>query len=227
MRTGTKVAIGVGAAVVVVGVVAGIYGPGLYANWANEAADAEPTLEESMAPLPDAGTVEGTWTVGAGSFAGYRVDEVLQGEDVTVTGRTEEVTGDVTVAGGAITEAGIEVDMASVATDEAPRDEYFRGQALEVDTYPTALFELTAPAELESGATAVELTGDLTIHGVTQPATVEAELAGDAADGGPVQVVGSVPITFADFGVEAPDLGFVSVEDQGSIEFSLQLESAQ
>ncbi|MBE1877376.1 YceI family protein [Myceligenerans pegani] len=225
MRTGTKVAIGVGAAVVAVGVVAGIYGPGLYADWASEAADDEPTLEASMEALSDTEAVEGTWTVGDGSFAGYRVDEVLQGADVTVTGRTEEVTGDVTVADGAITAAGIEVDMASVATDEARRDEYFRDQAMEVGTYPTALFELTAPAELEPGATAVELTGDLTIHGVTQPATVEAEVAGDAAGGGPVQVIGSVPITFADFGVEAPDLGFVSVEDEGSIEFSLQLES--
>lgn len=222
-----KVAVGVGAAVVVVGVVAGIYGPGLYADWASGAADDEPTLEASMAPLPDADTVEGTWTVGEGSFAGYRVEEVLQGADVTVTGRTEEVTGSVTVADGAITAADVEVDVASVATDETRRDDYFRDQAMEAATYPTAIFELTDPAELESGATAVELTGELTIHGVTQPATVEAEVAGDAAGGGPVQVIGTVPITFTDFGVDAPDLGFVSVEDQGSIEFSLQLESGQ
>ena len=31
------------------------------------------------------------------------------------------------------------------------------------------------------------------------------------------------PATFADFGIEAPDLGFVSVEDQGSVEFLLRL----
>ncbi|RPF22615.1 YceI family protein [Myceligenerans xiligouense] len=225
MRTRMKVAIGAGAAVVAVGVVAGIYGPGLYADRASEAADDEPTLGTSMAPLADTEAAEGTWTVGDGSFAGYRVEEVLQGADVTVTGRTEEVTGSVTVTDGTITAAGIEVDIASVATDETRRDQYFRDQAMEADTYPTAIFELTDPAELRSGATAVELTGDLTIHGVTQPATVEAEVAGDASGGGPVQVIGSVPITFTDFGVEAPDLGFVSVEDEGSIEFSLQLRS--
>lgn len=227
VRTGMKVAIGVGAAVVAVGVVAGIYGPGLYADRANEAADDEPTLQASMAPLSDTEAVEGTWTVGEGSFAGYRVDEVLQGADVTVTGRTEDVTGSVTVADGAITAADVEVDVTSVATDEARRDEYFRDQAMEVDTYPTAVFELTDPAELETGATSVALTGDLTLHGVTRPATVEAEVAGDAAGGGPVQVIGSVPITFTDFGVEAPDLGFVSVEDEGVIEFSLQLETQE
>ena len=38
-----------------------------------------------------------------------------------------------------------------------------------------------------------------------------------------VQVVGSVPITFSDFDVEAPSLGFVTVDDAGSVEFGLDL----
>ena len=227
MRRGTKVAVGVGAAVVVIGGAAAIFGPGLYADWANSAAADAPTLEQSAVPLPDAEAAAGTWTVSDGSFAGYRVEEVLQGEDVTVTGRTEDVTGSVTVADGAITDATIEVDVASVATDEANRDAYFRDEAMEADEFPTATFELTEPAPIEEGATAVELTGDLTIHGVTQPATVQAEVAGDATSGDPVQVIGSVPVTFADFDVEAPSLGFVTVEDEGSIEFSLQLQPGQ
>ncbi|MFD6446893.1 YceI family protein [Promicromonospora sp. NPDC060204] len=227
MRTGAKVGIGVGAAVVVIGGAAAIFGPGLYADWANEAAAEEPSLAASAAPLPDAEAAAGTWTVTDGSFAGYRVEEVLQGEDVTVTGRTEDVTGSVTVADGAISAADITVDIASVATDEANRDGYFRDTAMEVGQFPTATFVLTEPAPIEAGATAVELTGDLTVHGVTQTATFDAEVAGDATSGDPVQVVGSVPITFEDFGVEAPDLGFVTVEDEGSIEFSLQLAPGQ
>lgn len=227
MRTGTKVAVGIGAAVVVVGGAAAIFGPGLYADWANSAAADEPTLEQSAVPLPDADAAAGTWTVADGSFAGYRLDEVLQGQDVTVTGRTEEVTGSVTVGDGSITDATVEVDIASVATDESNRDAYFRDEAMEADEFPTATFVLTEPAPIEEGATSVELNGDLTIHGVTQPATVEAEVAGDATTGEPVQVIGSVPITFADFDVEAPSLGFVTVEDEGSIEFSLQLQPEQ
>lgn len=227
MRTGAKVGIGVGAAVVVIGGAAAIFGPGLYADYANEAAADVPSLEASAAPLPDADAAAGTWTVSDGSFAGYRLDEVLQGEDVTVTGRTEDVTGSVTVADGAITAADVEVQMATVATDEGNRDAYFRDNALEVEQFPTATFVLTDPAPIEEGATSVALTGELTVHGVTQPATVDAEVAGDATTGDPVQVVGSVPITFADFDVEAPDLGFVTVEDEGSIEFSLQLAPGQ
>jgi hypothetical protein len=38
-----------------------------------------------------------------------------------------------------------------------------------------------------------------------------------------VDVSGSVPVTFADHGIEAPDPGFVRVEDRGSIEFLLHL----
>nr|WP_245542796.1 hypothetical protein [Pseudoclavibacter soli] len=37
---------------------------------------------------------------------------------------------------------------------------------------------------------------------------------------------GSIPITFADFGVTAPSLGFVSVEDHGEVEFLLNLAQA-
>jgi hypothetical protein len=44
------------------------------------------------------------------------------------------------------------------------------------------------------------------------------------ADGG--QIVGSIPITFQDFGVQAPSLGFVTVEDHGSVEFSLDVAKA-
>ena len=132
---------------------------------------------------------------------------MLQGEDVTVTGRTEDVTGAVTVADGSITEAEHRGGHRDRRDRRGARDAYFRDNAMQAGEFPTATFELTEPATIEEGATAVELTGDLTVHGVTQTATVEAEVAGDAASGDPVQVIGSVPITFADFDVEAPYLG--------------------
>ncbi|MFF2268656.1 YceI family protein [Cellulosimicrobium cellulans] len=225
MRRRTKVLVGVGVGVVVLGGAVVAVGPGLYADWNNRAAAEEPALDASSgdAGALDPGSLAGDWTVADGSYAGYRVHEVLQGEDVTVTGRTDEVTGSFTVADGALTEATIEVDMASVATDEPPRDAYFRGDALEVGTYPTATFSLTSPVELPAGSADVELAGNLTIHGVTQAVTVEAQV-GTTADG--VQVVGSVPITFSDFGVEAPSLGFVTVDDAGSVEFGLDLVPA-
>ncbi|WP_328530637.1 YceI family protein [Nocardioides sp. NBC_00368] len=220
MRTRTKAMVGIGAAVVVVGGVAAIFGPRWYADRAEDAAADKPSLSASAAPADGADST-GTWTVSDGSYAGYRLDEVLRGEDVTVTGRTEDVTGEVTIAEDEVTAASIEVKVATIATDSGNRDGYFRDNAIEAEKFPTATFELTQPAALEAGATEVELVGDLTVHGETKSVTVDAEVGGDGASA--LQVVGSVPITFADFGVEAPNLGFVSVEDTGSVEFSLEL----
>jgi len=222
MQQRTKVWTGIGAGVVALGVVAVVVGPGLYADWGNSRADAAPTLEASATGEPVQAT-DGTWTVTDGSFAGYRLEEVLRGQDVTVTGRTEQVTGTVTVEDGRLTAGEIEVDMASIATDQPPRDTYFRDQAVQVRSFPTATFTLTEPADLGDGATGVQLTGDLTIRDVTQQVTVDAQVA---ASGDTVQVVGSVPVTFADFGIEAPSLGFVTVEDTGAVEFDLRLTAS-
>ncbi len=213
-----------GAAVVIGGTAAVTWGPALYADWANRAAADVPALDPTGTALP--GTdLDGVWVVGAGSYAGYRVHEVLRGEDVTVTGRTDPssdaVTGSVTVADGTVTDAEVVVDVAGVATDEPPRDAYFRGTVMETGTYPTATFELTEPADLPDGDATVELTGDLTIRDVTREVVVEAQVA---ATGVGAQVVGSVPVTFSDYGVEAPALAFVRVDPEGSVEFSLQLE---
>jgi polyisoprenoid-binding protein YceI len=210
------------AAIVVLGIAGTVWGPGLYADWANANADAAPVLDVAdKAPVADPGGLDGAWTARSGSFAGYRVNEVLRGEHVTVTGRTEQVEADVTLDAGTVTAATVTVDMASIATDEPPRDQYFRSTALSTGTFPTATFALTAPAALPDGATAVDLTGDLTIHGVTHQVTVHAQVAQPGSDA--LQVVGSVPLTFADYGVRAPALGFVTVEHTGSVEFSLAL----
>ncbi len=220
MSRGKKALLGASAAIVVLVIAGLIWGPGLYADWQNNRAEAAPSIDHSGDPLTDPAQLDGRWTAQPGSFAGYRVDEVLRGEHVTVTGRTEQVEADVVVDNGTLTEATITVDMASVATDQPPRDSYFRSTALATDQFPTATFTLTDPAELDEGARSADLTGDLTIHGVTQPVTLTAEIAATADQ---VQVAGNIPITFADYDVEAPSLGFVKVEETGSVEFSLVL----
>ena len=210
-----KVLIGLGIACVVI-VVGVLVGTRVYGNWVNSRADAVPTLSASAA----AGELDGDWSVAENSFAGYRVNEVLNGQDVTVTGRTPDVAGQIGIADSTLTSATVEVELATVATDESARDDYFRSQALNTDEFPTATFELTAPVEVAADGGDLALVGDLTIRDVTQEVTVTAQAA-TAGEG--LQVVGSVPITFADYDMQAPDLGFVVVEDTGSIEFSLEL----
>ena len=216
------------AVVVVLLAVAAFVGPRIYAAVESDRA-AAPLLPETAATAvsasgaSDDATLEGAWTVAPGGTAGYRVDEVLNGQQITVTGRTEEVTGDLTVDGGQLTAGTVSVDLASVATDSGARDGQFRDSVVDVAQFPTADFTLTAPVGLgglEVGATlAVELTGTLALHGATQDVTVPATVQRTAQDS--VTVTGSVPVTWSDYGVQAPDLGFVSVEDDGTLEFEV------
>ncbi|AWB96592.1 YceI family protein [Agromyces badenianii] len=233
MQKRTKIiTVSIIAGALVLGATAAIAGPIVYRDLIVGEADAAPSV--TTTPQGSSGTGEaasdlsGDWAVVDGSFAGYRVDEVLNGTDVTVTGHTEDVTGTLTVDGLTLTSASIEVDVASIATDSGNRDEYFRSSALRTDEFPTAAFVLTEPITVGSAPTVgkvqtVQATGDLTLAGVTRSVTVDLEAVLNGADG---QVAGSIPIIFADFGVEAPNLGFVSVEPTGFVEFSLVLARA-
>ncbi|NDL60271.1 YceI family protein [Phytoactinopolyspora mesophila] len=169
--------------------------------------------------------LDGTWAVADGSEAGYRVDEVLNGLDNTVVGRTPDVTGEIVVADGAATSGEVVVDMTTVTTDSNSRDGQFQGSIMNTDEYPTSTFTLTEPVpvgDLAGAAEPITLTasGELTIRDVTREveARLDLQQSGDA-----VQVAGSVPITFAEFEVDPPNLAFVRVEDEGLVEFLLTL----
>lgn len=217
------------AVVVVLGIVAAVVGTRLYTSSENAKASATPTVAASRAPSTlDTTQLSGDWTVGGDSEAGYRVHEVLNGSDVTVTGRTSSVSGTATVDGTSITKAALTVKVADIATDSQQRDSYFRDSALDTSAFPEATFELTEPVAdavpSGSGTKKVEATGKLTLHGVTKDvtATLEVGLNGDGVD-----VSGSIPITFSDYGVQAPSLGFVKVDDAGSVEFLVHATPAQ
>lgn len=210
--------------VALVAIVAGVLiASRLYADTvSSEAADA-PTLSSSAATAP-ATSADGTWTSTDGSYAGYRLEEVLNGSDVTVTGRTEDVDATFNVSDKELTDATATIQVSSITTDSDRRDNYFRSTAIDTTANPEATFTLTAPVDISSalddGSGTVTLQGDLRINGQTQPITVEAD---SVFGGGTAQIVGQIPVTWADFGVEAPNLGFVSVEDTGFIEFSLTM----
>jgi polyisoprenoid-binding protein YceI len=201
-----------------------VLGPLAYAALQDDA----PPADTVQVQPEDAELVEdtdGTWTVADGSTAGYRVDEVLNGADVTVAGTTDQVTGSVVVGAGALSSADVTVDVASIATDSGRRDAYFRDSVMDVGTHPTAVFTVTGPVELPEltgTPVTVPVTGELTLAGQTREVQVDLSVV-RTPDG--VDVSGSIPVTFADFGIEAPNLGFVRVEDSGAIEFLLHLVS--
>lgn len=224
-------------AVVLVGA-AVLVGPQIYRAVTEQSAADAPTLDVTAEPgvtdqTPDAVDVDlsalsGEWRIESGSFAGYRVDEVLNGTEVTVTGRTEQVSGSIRVSGATLESADVTVDVGSIVTDSDRRDAFFRDSAMRVDEFPTATFVLGSPVtSAEALAVDVPVTqtleGELTLAGVTQRVSVEAEAVLTLVDGTPtVQVVGAIPVVFSDYGVTAPNLGFVQVEPEGLVEFSIR-----
>jgi polyisoprenoid-binding protein YceI len=233
------------AAVVTILVLAGAAGAGIWWFFRGDAPDAV-SLQAATEQVVDtaastaATSIAGTWTVdtsvgefsyedSTGTFVGFRVDEELSGlGSTTAVGRTPDVTGTVTIEGTTVTAATIEADMTSITTNDSRRNDRVQ-RALDTATYPTATFVLTSPIELGEAAAngeavSVEATGELTIHGVTTTVTIP--LQAQLVDG-TVVLVGSMPITFADYGVSVPDAPIVlSASDTGTLELQLFLQQA-
>lgn len=173
-------------------------------------------------------TIDGEWTVIDGSQAGYRVGEVLFGQDTDAVGRTSEVTGEVEIDGTTVSAASFSVDMATVESDEGRRDAQFGGRILDTATYPTATFTLTDPVSLDDipadgEEITVSVTGEFTIRGVTNAVTFDlaARRSGDT-----IEINGAVPIEFDDYDIPDASFGPATVEDSGEIEFLLVLGQA-
>jgi polyisoprenoid-binding protein YceI len=186
------------------------------------------TTTSSSAPGAAATTtsLNGSWNVGTGSMAGYRVQEVLIGQNATAVGRTSKIWGSVTIAGSTVTKATFTVDMASVASDQSERNARFDGSIMDVSKYPTATLTLSAPIDLGSipaeGAVAHDnAAGILVLHGVTKSVSfpVTAERSGSA-----IAVLADIPIRFSEWNIANPSIpGFVTTANTGILEVLLHL----
>jgi len=177
--------------------------------------------------------VDGQWavdtTIGSfsdftSSYAGFRVDEVLdQIGDATAIGRTPDVSGDLSLDGDSLTDANITVQLTTITSDRPRRDNAIQ-TTLQTSSFPTATFELTDSIQLPGApveGVTYDLTGNgnMTIHGVTKPVQVQLQAK---LVGGVIVVVGSTPFTFSDYGMSPPRAPIVlSVADNGTIEFQL------
>ena len=169
--------------------------------------------------------VAGTWHVSAGSVVGYRVNEVLAGQNNVAVGRTSHVTGSLNIRGRTVTAASFSVPMDTIKSDESERDVQFNGRIMQTSTYPTGTLTLTTPIALGSLPAAgvirtYHATGDLTLHGHTRKVTFP--LAAERTAAG-IEVSGSIPILFADWDIGNPSFaGFVTTQNHGLLEFLIK-----
>jgi polyisoprenoid-binding protein YceI len=198
---------------------------------------AELTLPEQEGPQPraTAGDLAGTWRPAGESVAGYRVREKLANlpAQSDAVGRTNAVTGSATLAADndalTATAAAFEVDVTTLKSDQDRRDNAIRTRGLQTDQFPTATFTLTTPiavpqAALDGGRATVQVVGDLTLHGQTKSVTIPTEVQ---LNDGRVELDGKHTFPFSDFGMDPPNIGgFVSVEPDATLEFTLVLTKA-
>ncbi len=183
-------------------------------------------------------SLDGTWKVKSGgdTTAGFRIKESFAGglADHQAVGRSGSVSGSIDIADTSVSSGSFTVDLNDLEFTDDPgfpvanRVRAMQDRGLEVSTFPTATFELTAPIDFAEKPAAgktvtASATGDLTIHGVTKSVTfdVEAKLDGSTIR---VATASPVPVKLADFDITPPTGGPVaSVEDAGSFEFLVVL----
>ena len=122
----------------------------------------------------------------------------------------------------------VAIDPASIDTADAQRDAHLRSpDFFDVEKYPTITFKTTKIIKGEAPNT-VKAEGNLTIHGVTKPVTVNVEYTPDTVAGGQtVQgLTATTKINRKDFGLnwnKALESGGVLVGDDVQITIEAEL----
>ena len=220
----------------VVGVLLVVGGAFVYIHFISGPAPAPLSLK-NVKSSPSAGTaasrggsqsLAGSWRVASGSLVGYRVNEMLAGQNNIAVGRTSDISGTMTIKGSTVTAASFTVAMDTIKSNESERDAQFNGRIMDTAAYPTGTLTLTAPIRLapvpaHGVIRAYHATCDLTLHGHTRPVTfmLKAERAGNGID-----VSGSIPILFSDWDISNPSFPpFVTTQNHGELEFLIKLAS--
>jgi polyisoprenoid-binding protein YceI len=145
-----------------------------------------------------------------------------------VRGAFDEFEGSAVIDGADPTNSSVEVTIAvaSVDTRNAQRDGHLRtNDFLDAETYPAITFKSTAISHVAGNE--FEVTGDLTIKGVTKSISIPLEFEGTAKDpfgNARVGFEGSVAINRKDWGITwnaALETGGVLVSDKVILEFEI------
>jgi len=174
--------------------------------------------------------------IASGTKATYRVREQLAGLNFPddAIGSTEGVTGTLVLLPDGTFDAAkskLTFDLKALKSDQDMRDGYVQARTLETDKFPTAEFvphklqgvpsPLPAP-DRPTGQSGFQLTGDLTVHGVTKEVTLNgyATFSKDLVAGRAL-----TSFTFATFGLTKPSLArLLRVDDKIDLDIQFRLK---
>ena len=184
------------------------------------------TNPTTFTPATTLADLSGTYTLDS---AHTRIGFVARHAMVTkVRGQFNDFEGSGVVDPSDFTKSTVTViiQAASIDTRNEQRDAHLRSNDfLAMEEYPQITF--TSTGIQQTGPTSVELTGDLTVRGVTNTVTIPFEFEGAATDPfGNLRVgfEGSVVINRKDYGVTwnvALETGGVLVSDKVTLEFEI------
>lgn len=178
-----------------------------------------------MTTATELNTLTGTYTIDAShSTLGFVARHAMVAK---VRGAFNEFEGTATLdaANPAASTARVTIKAASIDTRNSQRDEHLRSNDFfAMDEFPEITFVSTG---VSVDADTYELTGDLTVKGVTKSVTIPFEYEGSATDpygNGRVGFSGSLVINRKDYGVSfnAPlETGGLLVSDKITLEFDI------
>ena len=187
-----------------------------------------PTAASTPAPVAEAalprqtGEIEGiTFVVGEGSEATFTVGEELANVPLPLDAviRTTALSGEIHLDGRQST---IEIDLQQLTSDNSFRDRYIRNRMF--GEHPTGIFTVDGLNELPDGfaegeEVSGEISGELSIRGITAPIT----FVGEARDDGTViHMVGRTTFTWDQLQIPKPTAPVVvSLDDEVRVEVLL------
>ncbi|MFD5748447.1 YceI family protein [Streptomyces sp. NPDC127033] len=125
---------------------------------------------------------------------------------VTVKGTFTSVSGEGEVRAGGSAQGTITLDAASLDTKHAKRDQHLRhADFFDADNHPALTFAVHG-AELRPDDT-VQVTGELTVRGVSRPQTLTARVV--RADADAVTLEAEFTVDRAEFGVGGNQMGMI------------------
>jgi polyisoprenoid-binding protein YceI len=216
-------------ALVAIAAVAGFI---IYTGVGTSSPHSGPVVAATLAPNANATT----FTIQqSGSKASFTTTEVLFGANNTVVGTTDQVAGQIQVDRNDPSQSKvgeIKVDMSTLATDNNLRNDTLHNRILETGTPANqyAIFTETAitgmPSTVSTGQTVTfAILGNLTIHGVTRPATWAAQVTLDSQTR--LSGKATTKVNYPDYNITIPNVpGVANVGQTITLELDFTATSA-
>ena len=164
------------------------------------------------------------------SEARFNIYELLNGQDKTVIGKTNQVAGEVAINPNDLSQVKfgpIQVNARTFATDDSRRNNAIRNRILMTDQYEYVTFTPTSISGLDgSGAVGqtytFQVSGDLTIRDTTKPVTFDITLKAESDTR--LSGFAAATIKRSDFEIAIPSVPFVAnVADEITLELDFVL----